>query len=236
MLVEALAYFRRGENGERAFLAGAILSFSVAILLELATLVTTLLATVPAIALAGYFAQVLATSADGETAPPVFSFSTQLLQDGLLAIVVAGAYLLIPTLALGFTVGGALSIDATGTLSFPVTMRFYVGSAVVLFTVLAFVYLAPAAVVVALRDGSLRAGFGFADIRSLVGHAAYFIAWVLALAVIAFGALLASGLAVVPVVGPALAVFVGFYAATTATHLVGRGCAKAGGRPLSHRA
>jgi hypothetical protein len=226
MLVEALSYFRRGDHAEGAFLTGAILSFSVAILLELGLLVATLLAAVPAVALSGYFARVLATSADGETAPPAFSFSTRLLRDGLTALGVAGAYLLVPTLLLLVTVGGALSAGATDPLAFPTSVRIYAGSAVASFTALAFAYLAPAAVAVVLQRGSLRAGFG-SGVTSLAGHAAYFYAWTLALALAAFGTFVAAALAGIPVVGRALAVFVGFYVVATATHLVGRGCARA---------
>ena len=227
----ALGYFRRGETGERAFLVGAILSFAFAILVEIGLLVTTILAVVPAVALVGYFARVLASSADGATAPPAFSVSRRLLRDGLLAAVVAGSYLLVPAVVLAGTVGGALSRAVAAPQTVP-AIQFYAGSVVVLLTALGFAYLAPAAVVLALRRRSLRAGFARDDIGSIVSHAAYFYAWTVALGLLAVGVLVATWLAGVPVVGPALAVFVGFYTLATATHLVGRGCVKAtSGRP-----
>ena len=233
MLGQAFAYFRRDENGERMFLFGAILSFSVAILLELATLVTTLVAAVPAVALAGYVARVLVSSADGETTPPAISFSTRLFRDGLLAVVVAGVYLLVPTVVLLITVGGAMATDVSAPLAFPTSMGIYAGSVAALLVALVFAYLAPVAVVLAVQRRSLRAGFSLAVIWAVVGHAAYFYAWTLALTLVTVGAFASSGLAEIPVVGPVLAVFVGFYILATATHLVGRGCARAMGKSLA---
>ena len=235
MLADALGYLRRGDHAERAFLVGAILSFSVAILLELGVLVATLLAAIPGVALAGYFARVLATSADGETAPPPFPFSLRLLGDGLLALAIGGAYLLVPTLVLLLTIRGALSTDGTAALTFPTSIRIYAGSTVALLTALAVAYLAPEAVVAALREASIRAAFRPGTIASFAGHAAYFYAWTLALVLAALGAFVAGGLAGIPVVGPAVAVFVGFYVVATATHLVGRGCAKATRGSLSRQ-
>lgn len=227
MLGRALSYFRRGETGERAFLVGAITSFSLAILLEFGRFVTTLLAVVPAVALASYFARVLVASADGASAPPRFPLSARVFRDGLLATLVAGIYLLVPAVVLLVTVLGALGIEVTAPLAFSTSTRIYAGSAVALFVALGFTYLTPAAVVLAVRQESLRAGFGLADIRSLVAHGAYFYAWTMALALLALGAFVAAALAGVPLVGPALAVFAGFYVVATATHLVGLGCARA---------
>lgn len=235
MLAEALTYFRRGDHAEAAFLTGAILSFAVAILLELGLVVTTLLAAIPGVALAGYLARVLAASADGEAAPPTFSFSSRLLRDGLLAVAVGGAYLLVPALVLVVTVGGALSTGGAAAMGSPSPVWIYAGSTVVLLTALAFAYLAPGAVAVALREASIRAAVRPGTVASLAGRAAYFYAWTLAVVLVALGAFVARGLAGIPVVGRALAVFVGFYVVATATHLVGRGCAKAAGRSLSHR-
>lgn len=230
MLVDSLGYFRRGEHGETAFLTGAILSFLLAILLEFRLFPFVTLAVVPGVALVGYFSRILVTSADGAVEPPPLSVSrtlvVELLAAGVRTSVVAGLFLLVPIGLLVATIRGALSAAGAGSMESGITTGIYVGSIVVLFTTLAFAYLVPAAVVIESRQ-TIRAAFRSGELRHLVGHAAYFHAWAVGLAVTGIGLSIALGAAGISVIGPALAIFVALYTISTACHLIGRGCARA---------
>lgn len=237
MLGASLGYFRRGEHGERAFLTGAICSFLLAICLELRVLPYVAVAVVPALLLVGYLDRILTTSADGSTDPPPISFSRSslraLLGEGLRAAAIAGLFFLVPTILLGITVRGALSAGGTGSIASGMAPQLAAGSMIALFTALAFAYLAPVAVVAAHR--SLREAVRPTTLVPVGVHAAYFYAWTTAFALTGVGLAIAIGVADVPLVGPALGVFVAFYTVATACHLLGRGCALAssrGGHPV----
>ncbi|WP_137285239.1 DUF4013 domain-containing protein [Halorussus salinisoli] len=226
MLREALTYPVRGENAEETLLVGAILAVAVGLLARLGVLAV--LALAPAVVLAGYALAVLRTTAESSggssataDAPPRFGGFRALAVDGVRALAVAFAYLLVPAAALAVTVGGA---NAGGRPeNFATTTFVFAAGTVVLFVSLSFAYLLPASLAGVARAGRLSAALDRGRLRRTAGDVRYFVGWVAALlvggvAVVALGSLAALGR-----VGEVVALAVGFYAAVVVARLLGRG-------------
>lgn len=220
MLREALSYPVRAD--EETLLAGAILAVAAGLLARLGVLAA--LAVVPAVLLAGYALAVVGATVEpadsgdsGESAggtpagadvPPSFADVRALAADGLRALAVAVAYLLVPAVALAVTVGGA---SAGGRAESLATTVFVFGAGTVVLVVsLAFAYLLPPA-------------FDLGRLRRAAGRGRYFVGWVSALVVTGVAGVVLGGLASLGRPGEVLALAGGFYALVAVARLLGRG-------------
>lgn len=210
-----LAYPVGGAAGERPVLAGWIL-------ILLAFLVPVL----PLIPLLGYLVAVLAASERGDDAPPFLARPRHLLWRGLLATVVLAVYLAIPAIVLVVTVFGAVTVGGLRDAGFVATVTIYAGSTAVLTLSLAGLYLCPVGLGRLGAEGRLRAAFDGAALRSVGGHAAYFVAWVVGALVLGFAGLVATTALSITRLGPVVASLVLAYGSILAVHLWGRGLAR----------
>jgi hypothetical protein len=241
---EALTYPLRGDDAEQTLLVGVILSLAVGVLARLGVLA--LLALVPALLLAGYALAVVRATAESASgglestdeattkpaggasstadAPPRFSDFRALAADGARALVVAAGYLLVPTVALAVTVGGAATggrPEGLGT-----TVFVFGAGTVVLVTSLAFAYLLPAALSGVARTGGLAEAVERERLGRLAGDARYFVGWVAALLVGLSAVVVLGSLAALGRPGEVAALALSFYALVVVARLVGRGVAR----------
>jgi hypothetical protein len=226
---EALTYPLRGDDAEQTLLVGVILSLAVGVLAGLGVLA--LLALVPGLLLAGYAMAVVRVTARTERAtaksedpPPRFSDVRALAADGARALVVAAGYLLVPTVALAVTVGGAATggrPEGLGT-----TVFVFGAGTVVLVTSLAFAYLLPAALSGVARTGRLAEAVERERLGRLAGDAGYFVGWVAALLVGTSAVVVLRSLAALGRPGEVVALALSFYALVMVARLVGRGVAR----------
>jgi len=179
---------------------------------------------VPFLAVAGYLARVLATTAQtpSHLTPerPAWRPLGALLTDGVRLTVTAVGYLSVPVLLLTVTLGGPLeAVDPTGTTD---GVLFILGTTVA--TVLAFTisYPLPAALVAVATDRSLRAAVDTTRIAAATRDAGYLVATVLA----------GGGLGVVfgvyaPLNTVALGFVLAFYAEVVAAAAIGTAAGRA---------
>lgn len=243
MFREALTYPLRGDDAEQTLLVGVILSLAVGVLARLGVLA--LLALVPALLLAGYALAVVRATAESASgglestdgtatkpggasavkdAPPRFSDFRALAADGARALVVAAGYLLVPTVALAVTVGGAATGGRPEELG--TTVFVFGAGTVVLVTSLAFAYLLPAALSGVARTGGLAEAVERERLGRLAGDARYFVGWVAALLVGLSAVVVLGSLAALGRPGEVAALALSFYALVVVARLVGRGVAR----------
>ncbi|WP_435146930.1 DUF4013 domain-containing protein [Halobaculum sp. P14] len=162
MLSEALRYPFGGDRGDAAE------TLAVGFGLHLVSVWVPVLPLVPVL---GYLLRVLRP--DAVDAPPRFTDVPSLLRDGVVAAVVAAAYLAVPVVGLAITARGLfLGGPGAGVGRLGVIVG---GAATILF-VCCFTYPLPAALAAAARSG-LRTAF---DVRALLGvvtNARYFYGW-----------------------------------------------------------
>jgi uncharacterized membrane protein YjgN (DUF898 family) len=212
MFQEALNYPRNDENWIRTVLIGAVLALLSVFL-------------VPVFALFGYYMRVLRGSMEGDEQPPVFDEWGDLLVDGVKAFVVFLAYMLIPAIIFGVTVGGVIvsAILGNGEPGFGAALGALVGFGLSLVVTALFWYLLPAALANYARTGRIGSGFAFGEIRPALTSQKYAVPWLVAIGVLIAAGIVVSLLNIVPFVGFVLALPVNFYAAVVAFNLYGRG-------------
>lgn len=222
------AYPLRGDyGGEVAGLAAAFV-FGVAALLRTGTGLA-VVAGPPLVVLAtGSVVRVLAASAAGETDPPRFDASPGLVGDGLRAAVVLAVYAVVPVgIVTGATALLVRLAEAGVSRGDPLALAI---TTAVLFAVGTVAYVLPAGLTRTATRGRLRAGFGKAVLRA-VGHAEYFVAWMVSAVALALTAgvcwvLLSAG----GVAGATLAIPLFVYVTVACSHVVGRVTGEALGR------
>lgn len=170
-MFEALRYPTRGEDRVETLLVGGGLHLLVAAI-PLAAPVSLLL-------VAGYVVRVLSRVADAgaieaAASPPAFRDVGRLVRDGVVAVLVAAAYLLVPAVVLGVTTGGALR--AGGTADGAGRVMFLVGSLASLFLALGVVYPLPAALGAYAVTGRVRAAFDREALTRAATDLQYFVA------------------------------------------------------------
>lgn len=178
----------------------------------------------PFIAVAGYLARVLATTAaaDSHVEPerPGWRPIGPLLRDGLRLIVTTIGYLAIPIVLLTVTLGGPLEgIDPTGTTD---GLFFLIGSTVSTILAFAICYPLPAALVAVAREHSLRAAVDGTLVGTATRDAGYLVATLLAA-----GGLGITAAAYSPLNAVALGFFVGFFVEVVAAAAVGKATGRA---------
>lgn len=213
MLSESINYLKDSENAAMTVLVGGLL-----------TMLSFLI--VPAFFVTGYLVRVLDGTADGETEPPQFDDWGDLLVTGVKAFVVAFAYLIVPVVLAAIFIGGgggliAMGGDSTIANAFG-ALGILVGAILSLVVGLAIWYVFPAALANFAQDREIGSSFAFGEIRPVLRSGKYATGWVLGLVVIAVAGIIGSALAVVPLVGALLALFLSFYAQVMAFYIYGR--------------
>lgn len=215
MLRAALRYPIRGERGYERVLVGGGLALASAFV-----------PLVPLVFVAGYVVRVLSHTGGGggdalRDVPPGFDGVLDLFRDGLAAVVVGAAYLLVPAAVLAVTVGGLLGGDADVATPGAAT-GVLVGSTAALALAVAFVYPLPAALVGYATRRRLRAAFDVGLLLRAAGDGRYLFAWLVGVAALGTAAALFG-----PLNALALGFFLAFYAAAVAAALVGTATAPA---------
>ncbi|WP_435193935.1 DUF4013 domain-containing protein [Natronomonas sp. EA1] len=216
MLGEAVGFPKRGDSWLKTILIGGILSL-------LSFLI------IPAFFLQGYFLRVLAAGAREDPEPPTFSDWGDLFVTGLLFIVIAIGYFIVPTvlLVLVTVIVGVGTVASGGPPDPSVVAGAGIASLLVLaLAVLIYLlaaYLLPAAATNYAVTGELGAAFRFGTVFEMALTADYAVGWLLAIIVgIVFG-----------VVGAALSViivgiFITFYGQMATYYLLGNGAGRSG--------
>lgn len=236
MLEDALRYPLRGDAAAgRLAIGGALplLGFAISIVgfLLLFLFVGVFLlpvAIVPRIILWGYLVSVVAAVLVGRTEPPAFTDWKQLAFDGVKAIAISTAYV-IPLVV------GIIVLTVTIAVIAPTGMQAADGGLlfdllwmgitfVALAYSLAMYYLLPVAVVNFVREDDLTAAFDLETISDIALSSEYLVAWLLAVAVLLVGGVVAFPLYFV-LVGFALR----FYTLVAAAYLLTRGVMDAAG-------
>jgi len=209
---DALTYPLEDDNWTVTVLIGGVLSL-------LSFLV------VPAILVYGYLVQAVRERADGATQSPAFEDWGELFVDGLKAWVIGIAYMLVPLVVFGVTVGGSLFAMATGTRAGAgAGLAGLLGGLAVSFVLsLVFGYVATAAIIHFACTGEFGAGFDFGTLRELVMSTEYATPWLVSIALFVAANVAVNLLNVVPFIGSLIAVvlspFASFYVLVVATDL-----------------
>lgn len=222
MLGDAVGFPKRGDSWLKTVLIGGLLSVLSVLIL-------------PAFVLQGFFLRVLAAGARGDREPPTFSDWGDLLVTGVLLLVIALGYFLVPTLLL---VGVALAVGigslATGMgpgMAAPpnpsvitgLGVLALVGTGVAVLLYLLAAYLLPAGATNYAVTGELGAAFRLRTVLAAAFTADYTVAWILAIVVsLVFG--FVGGLLSVLLVG----IVIVFYGQMVTYYLLGRGTARSG--------
>lgn len=211
MFEESINYPREGGEGWKTIVIGGVLGFLSFLF-------------IPVFLVLGYGARVLReAAADPETEQaPVFDEWGDMFMDGLRLFVVGLAYLLVPLLVFGVTVGGLVIAVLTGSES--LTIAAIVGAlggfAVAGLLTLLVYYFLPAALTFVAMSGSIGDGFDVGRIRALVTTREYALRWLVALGVLVVVGAITSVLGATGI-GALVVPFVTFYGMVSAYYLYG---------------
>lgn len=186
---------------------------------------------VPALAVYGYLLDVLRGGIDGAREPPVFEDWGDRIVAGVVAIVVALIYGLVPFLVFAVTAGGGMAAMATGSeVGVGAGLLTILGGTLVAgLLALAFGYVGVAGLANYATTGRFGAAFDVDTIRAVATNREYAVHW-LAGAAVLFAAVVVTGvLNFVPLLGAIVGVFVSFYAQVVAWRVWGEGFAAATG-------
>lgn len=209
---DAITYPLEDDDWQTTVLIGGVLSL-------LSVLV------VPAFLVYGYLVHAVRERADGAAQPPQFDDWGTLLTDGVKAWVIAIAYMLVPLVVFGVTVGGSLMAMATGTRAGAgAGLAGLFGGLVASFALsLVFGYVGTAAVVHFAVTRDLGAAVDFGTLRTLVLSPEYATPWLVSIALFIAGNVAVNLLNVIPFVGSLIALvlspFATFYLVVVATDL-----------------
>lgn len=221
MLGDALRFPFAGDDGTKSLLLGGVM-------LLLGFLV------LPALVAQGYFVRVLRAAVAGDDEAPAFDDWVDLLVDGLQLLVIALAYVIVPTMLLMMVAtvvlvgGAAYAADspgvALGTLG--VVGGLILAGALLLLLLAA--YLLPAATANFARHDNIAAAFDLGTVVDAAFSTDYLVAAVLAFVVGVGVGILSLVLAVLTFgLFLFLLAFVQFYVQVVVYHLFGRGFARA---------
>ena len=176
----------------------------------------------PAILVSGYTLRVLRDVDAGEDDLPAFDDWVAMFVDGLKAIAVAIAYVLVPAVLLTVAVVSLL-LPLTQT---PPTWVVAIAGIVTLLAVpvtLLAIYALPAGLVTLARTGRMGSAFDRRELSPVLKSGSYFVAWLLAIVVSVLAGLLTGAVVATTLVGAVVVAFVGFYANLVGAYLYARG-------------
>ncbi|MFB6108676.1 MAG: DUF4013 domain-containing protein [Haloplanus sp.] len=182
---------------------------------------------VPGVILQGYYVRVLRSAAAGDDHLPSFTEWTDLLVDGVKALVVAFVYALAVVVPTGVVavVAGVVGAGPGGRANLLAGLLGLAGAVVVGVLGLAVSFVLPAALANFAIEGSFGAAFDFRRIADGVGSGRYVLGWVGALVLGFLGSLVAGALTVFLV-----GFFLLFHVQVVVFYLFGRGFAEGLGR------
>jgi hypothetical protein len=216
MFEDALRYPYDDGEGLRALAIGGLLAVLSFLLL-------------PAIVVSGYTLRVLRQVDAGDEHLPSFADPVALFVDGLKAIAVALAYLVVPIVLVAFA-AVALFVPVTGT---PPTWLSAIAAIISVLSVPVFLlalYALPAGLVALARTDRMGAAFSRRELSPTLRSGSYLVAWLLALVVTLVAGFVGGAASATALVGWLLAAFVGFYANLVGAYLYARGVREA--RPV----
>lgn len=213
MFEDALNYPRESDDALKNVVVGSLLIlFSVLVL--------------PVFLLFGYYLRVLRASLRDEPVPSFAAWEATFV-DGLKAFLVTVAYLLVPAIVFGASVGSAIGAALSGDVN-AVTGAVVAGALLgtLVASVLGLVawYVLPAALAALASTERIGAAFSWAHLRPALFDGSYAVAWVLALVVFVVVSVVTGVLNAIPF-GFVLGIPVMFYATVVAFNLYGRGVA-----------
>lgn len=219
MLEDALRFPWKGEKNVETILVGGVLSLLGVFF-------------VPTLFVYGYLVRVIRQVAAGDDElPPVFDEWGDLLVDGILAFVISLVYFLVPAIVIAagallwvLPVSVGTGVGGTGGNSVAILGVVFalVTAAVGLLTLLAAIYLFPAAIAAYARTGSFSAAFSPSLLRRIGGDSEYAVAWLIAV-VIGVLAQVVAGAVAITVIGLVLVPFITFYGNIASAFAIGRG-------------
>lgn len=177
----------------------------------------------------GYVLKTLRAGMESADSPPVFDDWETLLKEGFVAAVIGFIYQLVPLIVFVVTVGGSMLAFLTGTeAGAGIGVASLMGGLFITWVLsIVFGYIAVAGIANYAREGSFSAGFDVGVISDVVTSRAYLVAWGYALLLfIGFG-ILSGVVAMVPIIGALIGVFISFYALVAAAWVWGHGFAEA---------
>lgn len=180
---------------------------------------------VPLFVAYGYVVRAMRHSLDMEPEPPVFEDWGELLVDGAKAMVIGLAYMLVPLIVAGLTIGGSIAAMATGNEAAAAAGfgGLWIGFLLSGILALAFGYLAVVALVNFADAGRFGAGFEFETIRTVALDREFAMAWLVSIALF----VVASIVGAIPFIGWILAPFATFYVTVVAANLWAGGFTRA---------
>lgn len=175
----------------------------------------------PILPVYGYLVRVIRHTLAGDPQPPTFGEWEELFIDGLQALVISVAYLIVPGIVGIVTFGGAVAAMATGSRGGAAAGLAGLGLGFLLTFVLTIVfgYVAVAALVNFAREERIGAAFDVATLRGIVTDGDYAIAWGLSVVVFIGAGIVTSLLNVIPFLGAIIGAFVFFYVQIVAATL-----------------
>lgn len=224
MFEDALTYLKDGDEAVETVLIGGILGLLAFLL-------------IPVIPIAGYLQRVLRRTSDGEPAPS-FDDWGDLFAEGLKAIVVGIAYLLVPAILAVLLFGSIafVTVSTSEAVSDPITTAPQATDAIGFFGLLALLaavfvtfavglaawYALPAALARLAVERRLGSAFEFSELLPVLRSGSYVTGWLTAFVVLVVGGALVGGLASIPFFGWVIAPFVLFYIDVVAYALYGQ--------------
>ncbi|MFC6862879.1 DUF4013 domain-containing protein [Halomicroarcula sp. GCM10025817] len=219
MLEDALKFPWKGEKNVETIIIGGVLSLLGVFI-------------IPTLFVYGYLVRVIRqVGAGDDEVPPVFDEWGELLVDGVLAFVISLVYFLVPAIVISvgvlawiLPVGVGTSVGGTGGNSVAIlgVLLAFATAAVGVLTLLAAVYLFPAAIAAFARTGSVGAAFSPSTIRTIGTSEDYAVAWLIAI-VIGVIAQIVAGAVAVTVLGLIFVPFITFYGNIASAYAIGRG-------------
>ena len=215
---DALSYPMEREEWYMIVLIGGVLSLLAFLIL-------------PILIVNGYVVRVIRFRLAGDPEPPAFEEWGTLLVDGIQVLIISIAYMLVPLIVAGITVGGSILALATRTDAGNVAALAgaFGGLSITFLLVLVFGYVAVVAIMNFAREEDLGAAFSFDTIRDVALNAEYAVAFGISILVFIGASVISGVLNVVPLLGAILSAFVFFYAEMVAAYLWADGFAEATG-------
>jgi hypothetical protein len=216
MIQQSLQYLRNDEDGwVTTVLIGGFLSL-------LSVLV------IPTFLVLGYLVRVVRGTMRGDEQPPVFEEWSEMFVDGLKAFAVVFVYGLVPGLLAAVVVGGSVftfvvggSAESSSLVGLGM-LGLFVGGLLAFALSLLAAYVTPAAVAAFVETDRIGAAFSFGELRPVLTSGTYATAWLSGIAILFAAGLVGGALNVVPPLGMIAGALLGFYAAVSASYLVGR--------------
>lgn len=229
MLRDSLSYPVRGQHAEAVLLGGYALLLLGAVVRQFPVPLS-VAAVVPWLGLLGYYGRAFRSTLEGATDPPSFGGVVALARDALTVLLLVAAYLLLPALYAVFLAGAGLFENTAGNGVPSVSPVATLFGTMLLFLVLAAVYVLPAAIATAFEASSVRAGLA---VRGVVGRTfthPYSTGVALAFVLVVLAGLLSRGITALVPSGELVGLALTYYLHLTAVRLLGRGVAE---RPTS---